>query len=158
MTSGNINFTVSDYGEVSVKSVKGSPTKIVIPAEITYNGFDYDVIAIQKNAFKKNSKITSVTIEADLDYIGESAFESCKALTTLSIKGDVLKICKKAFYNCKKLKTISILTDSLEKVESKAFSRIDKNASIKTFSSMVTAYKALLKKGGFTAQKVNVSK
>lgn len=158
LTSGNINFTVSDYGEVSVKSVKGSPTKIVIPAEITYNGFDYDVIAIQKNAFKKNSKITSVTIEADLDYIGESAFESCKALTTLSIKGDVLKICKKAFYNCKKLKTISILTDSLEKVESKAFSRIDKNASIKTFSSMVTAYKALLKKGGFTAQKVNVSK
>ena len=158
LTNGNINFIVTDYGEVSVKSVKGSPTKIVIPAEITYNGFDYDVIAIQKNAFKKNSKITSVTIEADLDYIGESAFESCKALTTLSIKGDVLKICKKAFYNCKKLKTISILTDSLEKVESKAFSRIDKNASIKTFSSMVTAYKALLKKGGFTAKKVNVSK
>lgn len=157
-TDGKLNYIVTDYDEVCVKGVKGSQTKIVVPSEITYNGFEYYVYGIQKNAFKKNSKLKSVTIEADLDYIGESAFEGCKALTTLSIKGDVLKICKKAFYNCKKLKTISILTDSLEKVESRAFSRINENASVKALSSMVTEYKALLKKGGFTAKKVSVAK
>lgn len=142
-TANGVSYKVTGDGEVTVTG--GNSSSLVIPQTVTYSGNEYDVISITKNAFKKNSSITSVTINADLEYIGTNAFYNCKNLTNLTINGDVDTINSKAFYNCKKLKTININTDALDKVGSKAFYMIYKKAYIKVPSSCFSDYKKMIK-------------
>ena len=144
--------------EVAVTGIASSSAKnIVIPSSINVNGTEYEVVNILKNAFKKNSKLTSVVINADLEKIGENAFYSCKKLSSLTINGDVDTIGAKAFYNCKSLKVIEINTDTIDKIGSKAFYKIYKKATIKVPSECYSDYSKLLNKSKIPS-KVKISK
>ena len=147
-----IKYRITDEEEVAVTGMAVDTATLTIPAEITVDGINYEVVAVEKNAFKKNKKLKKVIISANLDYIGSNAFYACKNLDELIIEGDVDQIDSKTFYNCKKLKSISILTDSLEKIGSKAFKKIYKKSQVKLPESVYAEYSQMLKKAGLPSK------
>ena len=83
-------------------------TNIVIPATVKVSGVTYKVTAIEKNAFKKNKNIKSVTIGKNVKTIGKEAFSSCTKLKTVKFGSGVTTIGDKAFYKCSALAKISL--------------------------------------------------
>ncbi len=156
--SGNIikgkvlEYIIKSEDEVSVKGLVAGDKTINIPSVIICDGKEYDVVGIEKNAFKNNKVLTDVTIDADLDYIGANAFYGCKKLTNLTITGDVTEISSKAFFKCKKLKRIEIKTDAIEKVGKKAFAKIYSRASIIIPGGLEAGYGNMFKKSGIPSR------
>ncbi len=168
-------YKVTNASKRTVEYVKPTKktAKVTIPATITYKKKSYKVTSIAANAFRKNTKLTSVTIGKNVTKIGDKAFSTCKklktvkigknvttigkysfykctALTKITIPAKVKKINTKAFYGCKKLKTITISTSLLtaKGIGSKAFTGIYKKAQIKVPSKKLKAYKKLLAQKG----------
>ncbi|MDE6433646.1 MAG: leucine-rich repeat domain-containing protein [Lachnospiraceae bacterium] len=113
-TSGE-KVTVTKGGSANtpgeVKFVAGSAsqgTNVVIPDTVEVDGIQYKVTAIDANAFKGNTKITSVTVGNNIKAIENEAFKGCTSLTTVTISNSVEKIGKNAFNNCKNLKTVTL--------------------------------------------------
>lgn len=101
--------TVTTPGEA--KFVKGSSTNgtnVVIPDTVEINGIKYKVTTIDANAFKGNTKLTSVTVGNNIKNIDNEAFKGCTSLKTVTISNSVEKIGKDAFYNCNRLTTVNI--------------------------------------------------
>lgn len=138
-------------------STQKDVTKVTIPATVIIGDKNYKVTSINKNAFKGNKKLTSVTIGRYVETIGDSAFESCTSLTKITIPSNVKTIGKKAFYKASKLKTITIKSKKLTKVGSSAFKGINSKAKIVVPSSKLSAYKKLLKGKG-QAKTVTITK
>lgn len=137
-----------ENGEAEVAFVEApeGATKVVIPDTITVDGVTCKVTYIAAEAFKGDTKITSVKIGSNVKKIGAEAFASCASLKNVTISSSVTTIGEKAFYGCKKLKKITITSIVLKSVESKAFSGINKNAvidvpdgSLKTYKKLFTA-------------------
>lgn len=147
-----IKYRTVDKDEVTVVGFESVTETVTIPATITVKGTKYDVVSIAEGAFEGNKKIKRVTIKADLDFIGENAFAGCTSLTRLDLTGSISEIGRKAFYKCKKLKQIYISTDSIEKIGSKAFSKIVTKAQVKVPKGMKKSYTSLLKKGGLSSK------
>ncbi len=175
-TVGNLNYKVTKAasgttaGEVTITSVAKKSKKVTIPDTVTISGATYKVTAIADNAFKGNSKMTSLVIGSNVTTIGKNAFKNCKNLTKVSggkalvtIKANAFVNCKKlkrftcsstklktignkAFYKCKKLATIKLSTKNLKKVGKKAISGIKSTATIKVPKTKLKAYKKLFKK------------
>ena len=168
IVSGTKNGTV-EY----TKSLSKNSTKISVPATVKINGITYKVVSIAKNAFKNNKKVTEVTIGKNVKTIGANAFYGCKKLKTVSLGKNVTtvgekafykcsslkkvtlpakvnKIGKQSFYGCKDLKNIIIKTTKLTKknVGSKAFTGINKKATIKVPKNKEKAYQKLLETKG----------
>ncbi|MBE5925887.1 MAG: hypothetical protein E7270_02885 [Lachnospiraceae bacterium] len=166
--TGKANGTVS---YVKPKSKKA--TNIKIPDTVKINGIVYKITSIEKNAFKNNKKITSVTIGkniktiganafsgcsklktvkmgASVTTIGDKAFYKCTSLTKITIPAKVKKIGKSAFYGCKKLKNITIKTKLLnkKKVGKNAFKGINAKANINVPKAKFKIYKPMLKSRG----------
>ena len=149
--------------------------KVVIPDTITIDGRVYTITAVGKNAFKGNTKITSVkmgnkvksigtnafygckelksvTIGKNVTTIGDKAFYNCAKLAAITIPSKVNKIGKQAFYKCSKLKKITIKSTRLTKknVGSKAFGKVYSKVNVKVPKKKVKAYKSLLKSKGIS--------
>ena len=158
-----------------VKPLNKKATKANIPATVKIDGITYKVVSIGKNAFKNHKYITKVTIGKNVKTIGANAFYRCKklktvsmgknittigdkafykctALTKITIPSKVKKIEKQCFYGCKKLEKITIKTTKLTKknVGSKAFSGVNKKATVKVPKSKVKAYQKMLKTKGIS--------
>ena len=115
--------------------VTSNPNKysgsVDIPTSVTFEGIDYNVTSIGKNAFytcnslasisipnsvtsieygafKYCSELTSISIPNSLTTIGDYAFEQCTSLTSINIPNSVTSIGYYAFYQCKSLSTIEI--------------------------------------------------
>ena len=118
ITKGTVTY-------VAPKNAKA--TKITISDTVVIDGVTYKVTAIEKNAFKKNKKMKSVTIGKNVRKIG-----------------------KKAFYGCKKLKKLTIKSTKLttKKVGSKAFGKTPKKMTVKVPKKKFKAYKKMLIKRG----------
>lgn len=58
--------------EVSYKKQSTKKKKIVIPDQVTINGYTYKVTSIADNAFKNNKNITTVIIGKNIKRIGKS--------------------------------------------------------------------------------------
>lgn len=124
--------------EVSYKNpVDRKKSSVVIPSTVELTtGQVAKVVAVEKNAFKKNKKLKKVTIGKNVKKIGS-----------------------KAFYGCKNLKMVKIKTTKLAKknVGSKAWKGIHKKAVIKVPKSKLKYYKKMLKEKGI-GKKVTVKK
>jgi hypothetical protein len=105
-----------------VGTTSSSKKSITIPATVKIGGVTYKVTAIAANAFKKNTKITSVTIGKNIKTIGKNAFYGCTKLKSITFKsGSALeKIAAGAFAKCTSLKKVSIPA-SVKSIGSKAF-------------------------------------
>ena len=82
--------------------------------------------------------------------IGNSAFQKYTKLSKVTIGAEVMKIGKKAFYGDKKLKKISIKSAKLVSVGKNAIKGINKKAVIKVPKNQRKIYKKLFSsKAGF---------
>ena len=79
-------------------------SNLIIPSE--YDGLP--VTRIEKNAFKNNESILSVTIPSSVTYIGASAFEGCTGITMVDLSEGLTYIGKHAFKGCTSLEEIKM--------------------------------------------------
>lgn len=152
-TVGSLVYKVtkssSKYGTVKVmKARKRTYTSISVPKTVKLNGYTFKVTEIYKNAFKNNTKLKTVKIADNVSKIGSYAFAGCKNLKSVTIGKGLKSIGSKAFYNDKLLKSIVIKSTKVNKVDSKAFSGIHKNAYINVPNKKASAYKKIFKNGG----------
>ncbi|MBS5079865.1 MAG: leucine-rich repeat protein [Clostridiales bacterium] len=139
----------SKYGTVKVmKARKKTYNSISVPKTVKLNGYTFKVTEIDKNAFKNNTKLKTVKIADNVSKIGSYAFAGCKNLKSVTIGKGLKSIGSKAFYNDKLLKSIVIKSTKVNKVDSKAFSGIHKNAYINVPNKKASAYKKIFKNGG----------
>lgn len=81
---------------------------VVIPESVIYNGDNYSVTSIGKEAFMDCYYLTSVSIPNSVTSIGIGAFEQCKGLTTISIPSSVTRIEARVFDNCRGLTSVNM--------------------------------------------------
>ena len=116
---------------VTVTGSKKQLKSITIPATVTYQKMKFKVTEISKNAFKKQKKLTKVTIGNNVTKIGANAFYGDKKLSKVTIKGKNLK-----------------------KIGKNAFKKIKKSATFKVPKGKAKAYKNMLKKAKTSSYKV----
>ena len=79
---------------------------LTIPDVVEYNGKQYVVTKIGAQAFKGNTKLTSVTIGSNVTNINESAFYGCTKLAAVTFGTSLARIDKNGFYNCTSLTNV----------------------------------------------------
>lgn len=143
---GNLKYRVTANQVVTCYGTTNSRvTKISIPSTVRYNGITYRVTSIWANAFKKKSRLTTVSIGHNVSVIGKNAFYKCKKLKKVTIGTGLTQINPGAFHGVKKGCTITIKSLKLKKVSS----RIDQSVSrmtVRVPKRKYTAYKKLLRK------------
>lgn len=126
-TKGKLKYKVTKSHETkgTVTVVKANNKKqksITIPPTVNINGYTFKVTAISNKAFKKNTKLTSVTIGENVKTIGKEAFSGCKKLKKITVKSKVVsKVNKNAFKGVHKKAKIK-----LPKMSSKKFKKYKK--------------------------------
>lgn len=143
---GNLKYRVTANQVVTCYGTNNSRvTKISIPSTVRYNGVTYRVTSIWANAFKKKSRLTTVSIGHNVSVIGKNAFYKCKKLKKVTIGTGLTQINPGAFRGVKKGCTITIKSLKLKRVSS----RIDQSVSrmtVRVPKRKYTAYKKLLRK------------
>lgn len=143
---GNLKYRVTANQVVTCYGTTNSRvTKISIPSTVRYNGVTYRVTSIWANAFKKKSRLTTVSIGHNVSVIGKNAFYKCKKLKKVTIGTGLTQINPGAFRGVKKGCTITIKSLKLKKVSS----RIDQSVSrmtVRVPKRKYSAYKKLLRK------------
>ncbi|VUX05944.1 C1 family peptidase [Blautia obeum] len=143
---GNLKYRVTANQVVTCYGTTNSRvTKISIPSTVRYNGVTYRVTSIWANAFKKKSRLTTVSIGHNVSVIGKNAFYKCKKLKKVTIGAGLTQINPGAFRGVKKGCTITIKSLKLKRVSS----RIDQSVSrmtVRVPKRKYTAYKKLLRK------------
>ena len=125
-TIGNMYYQINAdgvsatlVGPVDISEVVG---EISIPTTISYNGSDYTVTRIGKNAFISSGGLTgSLTIPNTVTSIGENAFLACSGLTELHLGSSLDTIGPAAFYGCKGLTGSLTIPNSVRAIETAAF-------------------------------------
>ncbi|MBE5923772.1 MAG: leucine-rich repeat domain-containing protein [Lachnospiraceae bacterium] len=132
-------------------------SKVTVPSMVESNGVTYKVTSIEDNAFKGNTKLTSVTISANVEEIGNNAFSGCSSLKSVTLPAKVSKIGNNAFKGCKKLKTLTIKSTKLtsKTISKSAFKGITNKTTIKVPKKMKKTYTKLFRKKGLN-KKVKV--
>ena len=86
--------------------------------------------------------------------ISKNAFKKQKKLTKVTIGKNVTKIGANAFYGDKKLSKVTIKGKNLKKIGKNAFKKIKKSATFKVPKGKAKAYKNMLKKAKTSSYKV----
>lgn len=79
-----------------VKAYVGTPrtdVEISIPAQVSADGVQYDVVGIDQEAFQAQHRITRISIPATVTYIGDYAFRNCSHLTAIEVAADNESFC-----------------------------------------------------------------
>lgn len=127
-TEGDFKFTVISQDEfvVSVALVdKKKSGDLIIPTQITFRDYPYEVTTIAKSGFLGCSQISSITIPYSVTTIQETAFYGCTSLTRLHIPESVTEIGSFAFEQCQNLNKIEF--DNIESLCSISFSNAKSN-------------------------------
>lgn len=147
---GNLKYRVTANQVVTCYGTTNSRvTKISIPSTVRYNGVTYRVTSIWANAFKKKSRLTTVSIGHNVSVIGKNAFYKCKKLKKVTIGTGLTQINPGAFRGVKKGCTITIRSLKLKKV----YGRIDQSTSrmtVRVPKRKYAAYRKLLRKKSST--------
>lgn len=147
---GNLKYRVTANQVVTCYGTTNSRvTKISIPSTVRYNGVTYRVTSIWANAFKKKSRLTTVSIGHNVSVIGKNAFYKCKKLKKVTIGTGLTQINPGAFRGVKKGCTITIKSLKLKKISS----RIDQSTSrmtVRVPKRKYAAYRKLLRKKSST--------
>ena len=159
-SSAVYKVTKSSSSQKEVTYVKPKSKKkasVSIPDTIKISGFTYKVTSVSANALSGNKKVTKITVGKNVTSIGKNAFKKCTKLKTVTLKSTSLKsIGSNAFYGDKNLKTITIKSSKLtsKSVGKNAFKGTNKKLTIKVPKKKVSSYKKFLKKKGNSKVKV----
>ena len=149
------SFTVSGmkYQVTAAKAVRfsglkkaGSKTSVSIPKTVSYAGVTWKVTEIAAKALYKDSKITRLTVGANVKKIGKSAFEGCKKLKTVQGGAAVTQIGEAAFRNDSLLSSVSI-GQKVKTVGKNAFSGCKKLKTV-TYAGKAGDWKKISIKSG----------
>ena len=124
-TSGDYTYNILNSGSVDITGYTGNETEINIPSTLD----EREVYSIGDEAFKGNTKITSVTIPDTVNLIKDDTFMNCTNLTTVNLPNTLKYIYDGAFQGCTSLKTIKIPNGIL---------KIGKNAFDSNFNLDIT--------------------
>jgi len=103
-------------GVIEITGYTGTATTVRIPDKIN----NISVAVIEGEAFKGNTKITSVTIPNTVTTIQAEAFASCVNLTSVTLSSSLTEIHVRAFSGCTKLTGIT-LPASIKSIAGGAF-------------------------------------
>ena len=122
VSTGNPNpqsdFTYEYIGNsVGITGYVGSRLDVVVPALIDLK----PVVAIQAEAFKGNTNITSVVLPNSVLDINDSAFRGCSGLLSIQLPQLLRTIGGSAFRNCKLLEFTLALPSTLVSIGDSAF-------------------------------------
>lgn len=107
-TIGVLTYRLLSENKVSVIACDTSATVVNVPANVSYEGVDYDVITIGDNAFQYRVNITSVHLPNGIVSIGNRAFYSCRNLSSVNLPDGLANIGNNAFNRCGALDSITI--------------------------------------------------
>lgn len=113
VTSNNdtLYFTVTSFINQRVELIQGSYrqySNLTIPEIVEYDGDDYTVTSIGRQAFYFNPFIQSITIPNSVVSIDEWAFVGCSNLRTINIGSNVSSISDYNFFECPALQNIVV--------------------------------------------------
>ncbi len=94
--------------------------EISIPEKIEYNGKEYSVTIIGKEAFLGCTALSSVSIPESVERIEDNAFQGCTALVSFSIPGTVTYIGNEIFKECNNLRSVTICDGTEELIINKS--------------------------------------
>lgn len=123
---GDFYYQINDDGVSAtlISHIDGPAAtgELSIPTTISYNGNNYTVTRIGKNAFISCGNLTGLlTFPNSVTCLGENAFLGCSGLTELDL-GDALDtIGSAAFYGCKGLTGSLTIPNSVKSMETAAF-------------------------------------
>ena len=107
-------------GVAVAKPIDKKVTEVVIPEEIVFGHYIYEVTSIERCAFYDCSGLTSITIPNSVTSIGSRAFWGCSSLTSITIPNSVTSIGDDAFAHCISLTSITI-PNSITSIEKGGF-------------------------------------
>jgi hypothetical protein len=128
--SGRFTYKISKIGSspsVVLVAAKKGIKSAVVPDTVKYQGKEFKVAGIGKNAFKGNKKLTKVIIGKNVKSIEGNAFAGCSKLKNITFKGSAVK-----------------------KIGSKAFKGTSKDAKVTVPKKTFAKYKKILLKGGLS--------
>lgn len=133
-TVDGIKYTISGTN-ATVNGYDGKLGSITIPATITVGGVSASVVAIAPGAFRNNTQLTRVTVEAQsLEEIGAQAFYGCTSLGMFSGEVTVTKLGAGAFSKTK-LTALPGFVSSLTEIPDSAFSGCTELVGMVTLNS-----------------------
>lgn len=132
-TVSGVQYKVLDPVKKTVELKKGNIKKSgsIKVDTVTVNGEKCKVTSIAANAFKKATKVTSVTIGSSVTSIGKNAFANSTKLTSVTIGKNVKKIDASAFSGCKKLKNVTFKGTAVKNIKKNAFKNTAKKITVK---------------------------
>lgn len=148
LKSAKKNGTVAVYG-----AKKKNIRSVSIPEKVKIGRYSFKVVSIYKNAFSKNTKLSMVTMGANIKSIGDNAFKNCKRLEFVLIPGKVTAIGKKAFAGCGRLRYLVVRSDTVKSVGSKAFQGVSPKMKVKTSKGKWRKYSKMFTKKGKMPQR-----
>lgn len=101
-TDDGFVIKTDSYGTSYLAEYTGKGGEITIPAEAEYVG---------KDVFKKNTKVTKLTVPKTCKALFASSFERCINLKSVVFEGDMTLIDNKAFYSCPALQKVTFKGD-----------------------------------------------
>jgi hypothetical protein len=139
-TVGNYKYKVtqvagSKTGTVTMTGVVKKGTSISVPKTVKIEGKTYQVTAIAAEAFKGNTKVTKITIGANVSSIGKNAFYNCKNVKTVTVKST-------------KLTSNSVKAGAFSKLGSSNYKKV----TVKVPASKLKAYKKFFTKKGLSSK------
>ena len=102
------NIVTKSAKATVIKSPNGYSGDVNIPPAVEYDGVNCSVQAISNEAFRGNTKITSITIPTSVQTIGSNAFYNCSGIEDIVIPNSVTTIGSGALYGCKNLHRVTL--------------------------------------------------
>ncbi|MCD8124722.1 MAG: leucine-rich repeat protein, partial [Lachnospiraceae bacterium] len=144
-TVGNYTYKITSAktdgtGTVAFTGLAKSVTAVKVAKTVKILGASFKVTQIAEGALKKQTKITSVSIGANVKKIGAKAFYGCTKLKTVTGCSAVTSIGDNAFYGCSKLTSVGGCS-AVTTIGSKAFYKCTKLKYIGSNESRITLAK-----------------
>jgi hypothetical protein len=135
-TSKTTCRTRNGKGMVKIKPGNEVHGNVVIP-KIAYDeyGTAFNVEAIGKDGFRKQTELNAITLPNGVNKIGESAFTHCDGLSCVQLPKSVETIGSYAFAYCANLSAVTIL-GAVKVIDDCAFSNCDKLSVITMMASV----------------------
>ncbi len=134
-----IYYNLIDKGNAA--EVTSNPNKysgsVAIPEKVEYEGTEYSVTNIGKEAFKDCTDLYSVNIAKSVTKIGAYVFSGCTNLGSIIIPNGVEFIEKYTFYDCSKLSSVTI-PSSVTKIGEDAFAKCASLIEIEIPNSVIS--------------------
>ncbi len=105
-------LSLQTSGKYYITSYLGTQENLTVPGKIISGNDVYEIIGIDKEAFKNNLYVRNVIIDSGIKTISNGSFRGCTALESVYIGENVTGIKSYAFYGCVNLTEVTFAPNS----------------------------------------------